>query len=219
MSASSHALDDRFAAYLRDLSLTAEDPVLADLRAATAPLELARMQISPEQGRFMSLLTAALGVRRAIEIGVFTGYSSLCIAKALPADGTLVALDVSEEWTRIAREHWRRAGVEARIDLRLGPAQDSLQAMLEHGEAGTYDQAFVDADKDGYPEYYELCLALLRPGGVLAFDNAFLGGRVMAPEDETSKRVTAMNQRAFEDDRVDAALLPIGDGLLLLRKL
>jgi len=178
------------------------------------------MQISPEQGAFMQLFAAAIAVRRAIEIGVFTGYSSISVARALPADGKLVALDVSPEWTDIAREFWDKAAVADRIELRLGPGEQSLRAMLDDGEAGSYDFAFVDADKEGYPVYYELCLELLRPGGVVAFDNAFMGGVVVAPgpDDPAARTMNELNARVFADTRVDASLVPVADGLLLARK-
>jgi predicted O-methyltransferase YrrM len=222
MSASSHAVDPQYSAYLVELATRGEDPALAALREATRPLEMARMQISPEQGRFMTLFAAAMGVRRAIEVGVFTGYSALCVAQAMPKDGRLVALDVSEEWTRIAEQHWELAGVRDRIDLRLAPASESLAAMIAAGESGSYDFAFVDADKVGYRDYFENCLELLRPGGVMCFDNAFLGGDVLEPEkhqgEERVEIMSALNEGAFTDERVDASLLPVGDGLLILRK-
>lgn len=222
MSASSHAVDPQYSAYLVELATRGEDPALAALREATRPLEMARMQISPEQGRFMTLFAAAMGVRRAIEVGVFTGYSALCVAQAMPKDGRLVALDVSEEWTRIAEQHWELAGVRERIDLRLAPASESLAAMIAAGESGSYDFAFVDADKVGYRDYFEKCLELLRPGGVMCFDNAFLGGDVLEPEkhqgEERVEIMSALNEGAFTDERVDASLLPVGDGLLILRK-
>jgi predicted O-methyltransferase YrrM len=222
MSASSHAVDPQYSAYLVELATRGEDPALAALREATRPLEMARMQISPEQGRFMTLFAAAMGVRRAIEVGVFTGYSALCVAQAMPQDGRLVALDVSKEWTRIAEQHWELAGVRERIDLRLAPASESLAAMIAAGESGSYDFAFVDADKVGYRDYFENCLELLRPGGVMCFDNAFLGGDVLEPEkhqgEERVEIMSALNEGAFTDERVDASLLPVGDGLLILRK-
>ncbi|PIE22523.1 MAG: methyltransferase [Planctomycetota bacterium] len=220
MSASSHALSPEYSEYLQRLSLRSDEPALQALREATRPLELALMQISPEQGQFMRVLCSALGVRRAIEVGVFTGYSTLCVALALPQDGRLVALDISEEWTAIAREHWEMAQVADRIDLRLAPASESLAAMLTAGEAGSYDFAFIDADKEGYPKYYQQCLELLRPGGVMCFDNAFMDGRVLeaSPKERGPRLVQALNEQAFDDERVDASILPIGDGLLLVHK-
>ncbi len=194
--------------------------MLAELRAETAKLPMAIMQISAEQGRLMEVLARSLGVKRAIEVGVFTGYSSICVARALPPDGKLVACDVSEEWTAVARRYWAEAGVAEKIELRLAPASETLAAMLEAGEGGGYDFAFIDADKEGYPGYYEQCLELLRPGGMLALDNAFMGGRVFDGESpsEGARVVRALTEAIFRDERVEPALVPIGDGLLLARK-
>jgi predicted O-methyltransferase YrrM len=205
--------------HVRRWSETREPDVLRRLRAETAGLPLARMQIGADQGQLLALLARSVGARRALELGVFTGYSALCVAGALPADGRLLACDVSEEWTRIARRYWREAGVDARIDLRLAPAADTLAAELADGAAGTYDFAFVDADKQGYPGYYEACVRLLRPGGILAVDNAFQGERVADPRDRDPDAVAvrALTERAFGDPRVDVALLTVGDGVLVAR--
>ena len=175
------------------------------------------MQISPEQGAFMQLLTRLLGARRALEVGTFTGYSALVVAEALPADGSLLACDVSDEWTSIGRPFWRRAGVADKIDLRLQPAVDTLDELIDLGEAGTFDFAFIDADKSNYDAYYERCLILVRPGGVVAIDNVLWGGRVAdaGADDADTRAIRALNAKVRGDARVHAATLPIGDGLTL----
>ncbi len=219
MSSRSIDVDDRLYAYMRDVGVR-EQPILAELREATADHEWAVMQISPEQGQLMQMLVKMLGARNCIEIGTFTGYSALAVALALPAGGRLVACDISKEFTDIGIPFWQRAGVAAQIDLRLAPATETLDAMIAAGEAGAYDFAFVDADKGGYPDYYERCLALLRQGGVIAFDNIFMGGSAADPA-TTSKNAIAMrkfNALLKDDRRVDISLIPIGDGLTLARK-
>jgi len=218
MSLKTLTLDERLYRYLLDHSLR-EPELLAALREETAALAEANMQISPEQGQFMAWLVRLTGARRCLEVGVFTGYSSLAVALALPADGTLVACDISEEWTRVAREYWRRAGVAERIDLRLAPALETLDGLLAEGRGG-FDFAFVDADKEHYPDYYERCLALVRPGGVIAFDNTLWSGSVADPDrdDEATRAIRRLNALAHGDPRVDLSLLPIGDGLTLLRR-
>jgi len=222
MSLRSHALDERVSDFVRNRSLVRESKALARLRERTAGLEMARMQISVEQGRLLAVLVSLLGARRVIEVGTFTGYSALCVAERLPPApvGRLVACDVSSEWTAIGREAWRQAGVADRIDLRLGPASATLAAMITAGETGAYDFAFIDADKKGYDDYYEKCLILLRPGGALAVDNVFWDGRALDPPalDPDSAAIHALTVKAFADDRVDPALVPIGDGLLVVRK-
>jgi len=218
MSTTTHAIDAKLGEYLHDMAARREDPLLAELRAVTAELPMARMQISVEQGLFMGMLAKTLGARRCLEVGVFTGYSSLCVARALPAGGKLVACDVSEEWTAIARRFWERAGVADRIELRLGPGAKTLAALIAAGEAERFDFAFLDADKDGQAGYYEQCLTLLRRGGMVAIDNAFMGGDVVAAREKSAAHVRALTERMFADERVDPALLPIGDGLLLARK-
>ncbi len=197
-----------------------EDPLLDDLRAETARLPESGMQISPDQGLFMNMLTRLVGATRAIEVGVFTGYSSLSVARALPENGRLVACDVSAEYTAIARRYWEKAGVSSKIDLRLGPAVETLDAMIEKGESGAYDLAFIDADKGNYPNYYERCLRLLRSGGLMMVDNALWGGGVADPTQTDTMTTTLrnLNRMAGEDARVEVSLLPIGDGLLLARK-
>lgn len=212
-------LDDALLEYLRSVSLREPD-LLVRLRGETASLPNAGMQISPEQGQFMALLVELVGVRRALEVGTFTGYSALCIARALPADGALVCCDVNEEWTAIAQRYWREAGLDAKIDLRLAPALETLDALLADGEAGRFDFAFVDADKGHYLDYYERCLSLLRPGGLLAVDNTLWGGAVADPADRDgdTEAIRTLNRRIHADARVSLSLVPIGDGLTLVRK-
>lgn len=219
MSRRTLSLDDRLYRYFLDTSLR-EPPALAALRAETEAHPQANMQIAPEQGQFMQLLVQLAGARRALEIGVFTGYSSLAIALALPADGYLLACDVSDEFTAVARWHWAAAGVTERIELVLAPAIGTLDARLGAGEAGTYDFAFIDADKEGYVDYYERTLALLRPGGLMAVDNTLWGGAVADPSDTAGETaaIRRFNQHVHNDTRVDLSLVPIGDGLTLARR-
>lgn len=205
--------------YLLDVSLR-EPAILKELRERTAEHPRSRMQISPEQGQFMALLVSLMDARRCLEIGVFTGYSSLAIALALPDDGRIFACDVSEEYTAIAREFWRRAGVADKIDLRLAPATDTLDELLEEGETGTFDFAFIDADKTSYLGYFERCMALLRPGGLIAVDNTLWSGRLVdeREQDQDSNALREFNRTLYGDDRIDLSLVPIGDGLTLARK-
>lgn len=197
-----------------------EHPVLAELRAATAGMPHAGMQIGPDQGRFMALLVKLLGARRTLEVGVFTGYSSLSVALALPDDGKVVACDVSEEWTAVARRHWEKAGVAGKIDLRLAPALKTLDALIAAGGAGEYDFAFIDADKTNYLGYYERCLALVRAGGLIAVDNTLWSGAVIDPDDrdEDTEAIRAFNDALRADPRIELALLTVGDGLSLALK-
>lgn len=199
-----------------------EHPVLARCREETwrdLP-DRARMQISPEQGAFMALLIRLLGARRALEIGVFTGYSGLAVALALPQDGRLTACEVSHEFARRARGYWDEAGVSGRVELELGPALETLDALLDDGADGSYDLAFIDADKTGYDDYYERCLTLLRPGGVVTIDNTLWDGRVIDPSDTSAdtEAIRALNTKIAADQRVDFALTTIGDGLTVCRK-
>ncbi|MEW5879496.1 MAG: class I SAM-dependent methyltransferase [Pseudomonadota bacterium] len=211
-------LDDALYEYLLAHSLR-EHPELAALREATRTHPRAGMQIAPEQGQLMALLVKLMGARRTIEVGVFTGYSALAVALALPADGRILACDVSDEYTRVAREYWQRAGVAHKIELVLAPAAQTLGARIGAGESGTYDFAFIDADKTGYDGYYEQCLQLLRPGGLIAIDNVFRGGAVARPADSDDTRaLQALNAKLHVDERVDLAMLPIADGLTLARK-
>ncbi len=197
-----------------------EHPAQTALREATRSQPHAGMQIGPEQAQLMGLLVRLIGARRAIEIGVFTGYSALTVALALPADGYLLACDVSDAYTRVGRPFWEQAGVAGKIDLRLAPALETLDARLAAGEAGSYDFAFVDADKSSYGAYVERCLALLRPGGLIAIDNVLWGGAVARPADgdADTAALQALNERLHGDERVDLAMVPIGDGLSLVRK-
>jgi caffeoyl-CoA O-methyltransferase len=219
MSNRSITLTDSLYDYMNDVSLR-EPPLLLALREETSELTQRSMQISPEQGQFMALLARLIGARRCLEVGVFTGYSSLATALALPDDGRIVACDVSEEWTSVARRYWKRAGVEHKIDLRLAPATETLDALLAHGEAGTFDFAFIDADKTGYLAYYERTLALLRTGGLVLIDNTLWSGRVADPEvaDDDTVALRHFNEVLHRDERVDLSLLPLGDGLTLARK-
>lgn len=212
-------LTDSLYDYLLSVSLRETD-LQRRLREETAALPMARMQISPEQGQFMALLARLTDARRCLEVGVFTGYSSLAVALALPDDGRIVACDVSEEWTAIARRYWAEAGVAGRIDLRLAPALDTLDALVAAGGAGTYDLAFIDADKTAYLDYYERALLLLRPGGLLMTDNTLWSGRVADPEvgDADTVALRHYNEHLHRDARVDLSLVPIGDGLTLARK-
>ena len=219
MSTRTLGLDDALHEYLLSVSVH-EDEIAQELRARTARMPESNMQISPEQGRFMELLLRLINASRVIEIGTYTGYSALCMARAIGARGRLVCLDINEEWTAVAREYWQRAGVAERIDLRIAPACESLDRMLDAGEAGTYDFGFIDADKKGYPEYYERLLTLLRPGGLIAIDNTLWSGRVADPteQDDNTSAIRAFNERLYDDDRVLMSLVPIGDGLTLARK-
>jgi len=218
MSNRSLNLDDTLYEYLLTHSLR-EHPEQIALREATRSHPRAGMQISPEQGQFMALLVKLLGARRTLEIGVFTGYSALSVALALPADGRILACDISEEYTRIGRPYWERAGVAHKIDLRLAPALETLDAELAAGAAGRYDFAFIDADKTGYASYVERCLQLLRPGGLIAIDNVLWSGAVARPaRDEDTRALQALNERLHGDERIDLSMLPVGDGLTLARK-
>ncbi len=212
-------IDERLHRYLLEHSLR-EGDVKRRLREATAGLSTAGMQIAPEQGQFMALLVELIGARHIIEIGTFTGYSALCMAEAMPADGVLICCDLSAEWTGIGRGFWREAGVEERIDLRLAPALATLDALLAQGRAGQFDMAFIDADKANYGEYFDRCLRLLRPGGLMLFDNTLWGGRVANPEDqdEDTRAIRALNDQLLRDQRVTVSLVPIGDGMSLARK-
>jgi caffeoyl-CoA O-methyltransferase len=188
---------------------------LIDETRALGPV--AGMQIAPEQGAFMTIVARLVGARRAIEVGTFTGYSSLCIARGLPDDGRLLCLDVSEEWTSIARRYWEKAGVASKIELRLGPAADSLRALPADE---SYDLAFIDADKGNYRTYYEEMLTRLRPGGAILVDNVLWGGRVLDPDanEDDTKAIKAFNDVVASDDRVDVVMLPLADGLTIARK-
>jgi predicted O-methyltransferase YrrM len=212
-------LDERLYGYLLGKSLR-EPAALAALRAETASHPRVNMQIAPEQGQFMQLLVRLTAARRTIEVGVFTGYSSLAVALALPDDGRLLACDVSEEYTAIARRHWKLAGVAHKIELVLAPALATLDARLAAGEAGSYDFAFIDADKGGYRAYYERLLQLVRPGGLIAVDNTLWSGAVADPgaDDADTLAIREFNDHLLADQRIDLSLVPIGDGLTLARR-
>ena len=211
-------LDERLYAYVLSRSLR-EHPAQVALREITRSHPHGMMQIGPEQGQFMALLVKLMAVRRAIEIGVFTGYSALTVALALPDDGQLLALDISDEYTKIGRPYWEQAGVAHKIDLRIAPAMATLDALLAAGEAGAFDFAFIDADKTGYDGYYERCLQLLRIGGLIAIDNVLWNGSVARPaSDADTTALQALNDKLHRDERIDLALLPLGDGLTLARK-
>jgi caffeoyl-CoA O-methyltransferase len=217
MSNRSLQLDAATYAYLLQFGLR-EHPAQTRLRELTASHPKGGMQISPEQGQLMALLVRLLNAERAIEIGVFTGYSALTVALALPEHGQLLACDISGEFTRLGRPFWDEAGVTGKIDLVLGPATETLESRLAGGEAGRYDFAFIDADKTSYDAYFELCLRLLRPGGLIAIDNVLWNGAVARPaQTEDTAALQALNLKLHADPRVDIAMLPIGDGLTLAR--
>ena len=198
-----------------------ETPVQARLRVETAALSQARMQIGPDQGALLALLARLIGARRALEIGTFTGMSALAVAAALPADGRLITCDVSEEWTSIARRYWAEAGLAGRIELRLGDARATLAALLHVLGEASFDFAFIDADKPSYDAYYEACLRLVRPGGLIAIDNTLWHGAVADPGDTEPDTVAlrALNLKIRDDPRVQACLLTVGDGVMLVRPL
>ena len=211
-------LTDTLYRYVLDHSLR-EHPAQTALREVTAEHRYAGMQIAPEQGQFMGLLVKLIGARRTLEIGVFTGYSALSVALALPADGQLLACDISDEFTRIGKPFWEEAGVAHKIDLQLAPALKTLDARLAAGEAGQYDFAFIDADKSSYDAYYERCLQLVRTGGLIAIDNTLWGGDVAKPSNSAdTTALQALNTKLHHDERIDLSLLPFSDGVTLARK-
>lgn len=197
-----------------------ENSLLEALREETAKDEMARMQIAPEQGQLMALLLKLMGAKKVIEVGTFTGYSSLAMAYALPDDGQIVCCDISEKWTAIAQRYWQQAQQDHKLELRLAPALDTLQALLtEQGEA-SFDAAFIDADKENYDDYYETCLKLMRPGGLIMLDNVLWSGRVVdeSVQDVDTNALRAINKKLKTDERIDLSLLPVADGLTLARK-
>jgi predicted O-methyltransferase YrrM len=197
-----------------------ETPLQQRLRAETATLPMGMMQIGADQGAFLALLVRLIGARRALEIGTFTGYSALAVATALPADGRLVCCDINDEWTSVARRYWQEAGVADRIDLRLAPAADTLADLLRESGPGSFDFAFIDADKGGYDGYYEACMKLVRPGGLMAFDNTLWSGAVADPSNNESSTLAlrALNLKVRDDPRVSSCLISMGDGVLLALK-
>lgn len=206
--------------YLLKVSLR-ETQEMQDLRATTAELPERGMQMSPDQAQFMQMLVRLTGAKQVLEIGTFTGYSALAMALALPEDGKIVACDVSDEWTSIGRRYWEKAGVADMIDLRIAPALETLQAMMDDpGRQNSFDLAFIDADKDHYPHYYEICLDLVRSGGLIVIDNVLWGGGVIdeSRQDESTQMIRSLNEALHGDERIDLSLVPIGDGLTLARK-
>ena len=212
-------LGDRLYDYLQSASLREPD-ILRQLRQETAQQPMSQMQIAPEQGQFMALLVQLMGATKALEVGVFTGYSSLAVALALPPEGKLVACDVSEDYTAIARRYWHMAGVAGKIDLHIAPALETLDRLLADGAAGSFDFAFIDADKQNYGAYYERSLQLVRQGGLIAIDNVLWSGRVADPEvtDNRTQAIRNFNQMLHHDQRISLSLLPIADGLTLALK-
>jgi predicted O-methyltransferase YrrM len=197
-----------------------EPEILRRLREETAVLPRASMQISPEHGQFMALIVQLTGARRTLEVGVFTGYSSLAVALAIPSDGQIVACDVSEEYTNVARRYWKEAGVEHKIDLRLAPALETLRGLIAQGQHGRFDFAFIDADKTNYEGYYECALELIRPGGLIMVDNVLWSGRVADPKENDTDTVAlrAFNTKLHADTRVTLSMLPLSDGVTLALK-
>jgi predicted O-methyltransferase YrrM len=213
-------LDQPLYNYLLSVSLR-ELPILTQLREETAQHPMSQMQIAPEQGQFMSLLVQLIGAKKTLDIGVFTGYSSLIIAQALPEESKVIACDISDEYTQIARRYWQEAGVANQIDLHIAPAQETLEKLIAGGESGTFDFAFIDADKSNYPTYYELALQLIRPGGLIAVDNVLWSGRVADSEvqDNRTNNIRKFNDKLHQDRRVNISLVPVADGLTLAMKI
>ena len=219
MSKSTLGLEPDLRDYLLSVGMRESD-IQKRLRAETAKLSESRMQIAPEQGQFMALLVELTGAKRAIEIGTFTGYSALSVAMALPAEGRLIACDISREWTDIGKPFWAQAGVADKIDLRIGPALETLASLLDQGGKDCFDIAFIDADKENYQAYFDACLELLRPGGLIMVDNVLWGGSVIDPEkqDEETVAIRTLNTRLHADERITLSMIPIADGLTLCRK-
>lgn len=219
MSRRTTPLSDELYEYFLEMSVRESD-VHRRLRDETGKLEKADMQISPEQGQFMTLFVGAMGANKAIEVGTFTGYSALCIALGLPDDGELIALDIDEEWPSFGRRYWAEAGVVDKIDFRPGPAKASLEALVAEGRENDFDFVFIDADKEHLDDYYELALRLVRSGGVIAVDNTLWAGKVADPSayDSSTKAIRGFNATVIDDGRVSLSLVPIGDGVTLLRK-
>jgi caffeoyl-CoA O-methyltransferase len=219
MSNKSINLTDNLYQYLLDTSLR-EPELLKSLREETAKLPSANMQIAPEQGQFMALLVQLMGAKKTIEVGVYTGYSALAVALALPHDGQILACDISEEYTAVARRYWQHAKISNKIDLHLAPATETLKQCIDEGKESTFDFAFIDADKENYDKYFDLCFELLRPGGLIAIDNVLWNGVVIDQQNQDADTcaIRAFNQQLLSDDRVDISMVPIADGLTLARK-
>ena len=205
--------------YLHQVSLREPD-ILKQLRDQTQPMSMSQMQISPEQGQFMRLLMEIIGAKKTLDIGTFTGYSALSVALGLPETGQVIACDINGEWTKIAKRFWEKAGVAAKIDLRLAPATETLQGLIDSGQGNSFDFAFIDADKLNYSNYYELCLQLVRQGGIIAVDNVLWDGKVADSSitDANTIAIRELNSRILKDERVSISMLTIGDGLTLARK-
>lgn len=205
--------------YLISVSLRESEPE-SRLRAETLTYEQHNMQASADEIQFLAFLVKLMGAKRALEVGVFTGYSSLVVASALPADGQMIACDVSEKWTSVARRYWQEAGVAHKIDLRLAPASETLQTLVDEGQQNSFDFAFIDADKENYSNYVDLCWQLIRPGGLIAIDNVLWGGAVIdeSYQDVSTLVIRDLNKKLHHDERFDLSLVPIGDGVTLLRK-
>lgn len=219
MTARTLNLDDSLYHYLLDVSLR-ETPLLKRLRDETQALPMARWQVAPEQGQFLALLVKLTGARRLLEIGTFTGYSALCMAAALPDDGSMICCDIPGDYNATARRYWREAGLAERIDLRLAPALETLAELERQGQGGQFDLVFIDADKANYPTYLEHALRLLRVGGLAVFDNTLWSGRVLEehPLSADTRAIQALNRALKDDSRLDLSMLPLGDGLTLCRK-
>jgi predicted O-methyltransferase YrrM len=219
MSKQTTGLEQTLADYIQSISLRETD-ILRQLREETAKLSMARMQISPEQGQLMALLVQLMGAKKTLEIGVFTGYSALAVALVLPDDGKVIACDISEEYTAIAKDFWGRAGVSEKIDLRIAPALETLEKLIIEGEAESFDLAFIDADKRNYENYYERALILLRPGGLILIDNVLWSGKVTDPTimDKQTQAIREFNQKLHQDSRISLSLIVIADGLTLALK-
>ena len=219
MSTTTIILDEKLREYLLNVSVK-ESEILRELREETAQMEYSAMQISPEQGSFMAFLVGLINGKRTLDIGVFTGYSSLVVALALPEDGYVTACDINTEWTDIARKYWKLAQVEDKIDLRIAPALETLDELLTDGYRGTYDFSFIDADKINYQQYYERSLELVRSGGLIAIDNVLWSGRVIDDHsgDPNTEAIREFNKKLYQDERVSISMVPIGDGLTLACK-
>ena len=219
MSSSTIGLSNELRKYMLDVSLR-DDEILKQLRDETAKLKEAQMQISPEQGAFLSILIKVLNAKKTLDIGVFTGYSSLVVAKELPDDGLVIACDTSIEWTSIAKKYWKLAGVHKKVELHLSPAKITLEKLIEDGQESTYDFCFIDADKINYQSYYENSLKLLKPGGIIAVDNVLWSGQVIDKNDSSpaTRAIRLFNEKLYQDDRVSISMVPIGDGLTLAYK-
>ena len=219
MSSSTIGLSNELRKYMLDVSFR-DDDILRQLREETLTLKEAQMQISPEQGALLSILTKILNAKKTLDIGVFTGYSSLVVARELPNDGLVVACDTSIEWTSIAKKYWKLAGVDNKVDLHLAPAIETLEKLIEDGQGSTYDFSFIDADKINYQSYYEYSLTLVKPGGIIAVDNVLWSGQVIDETDfePATRAIRSFNEKLHQDDRVSISMVPIGDGLTLAYK-